>query len=178
MSYIRSYLPNYMGNILGYYYGRAVQITQPYLASSFTIENIVDNIYLGNISTSVYSDKLEQNGITHILSLINGSYSMFPDKFIYKHIHINDDPWLSIDKYFDECIEFIEQSQQCNGKILIHCMCGISRSTTIIAAYLIKKYKMSHTNAILYLKNKNKFINPNDGFTLQLNRYEKNFKLF
>jgi protein-tyrosine phosphatase len=178
MTYLRSYLPNYVGDIMGYYYGMGVQMMQPYISSNYEIQHITDNIYLGNISTAVSADKLQKDGITHIISIMNGSYSMHPDKFKYKHIHINDDPWLSIDNYFDECIQFIEDCQKENGKVLIHCMCGISRSVTIIGAYLIKKNKLSFNEAITFLKNKKQTINPNDGFMNQLKKYEKKFKLF
>lgn len=178
MSYLRSYLPNCIGNTMGYYYGRTVQMIQPYLSNKYNIHHIIDNVYLGDLPSSISYDKLEEDGITHIISIINGSYSMYPNKFKYKHIHINDDPWLSIDNYFDECIQFIENAEKEGGKVLIHCMCGISRSVTIIVAYLIKKHKYTLNDAILYLKDKKQNINPNDGFINQLKKYEKKFKLF
>lgn len=178
MSYIRSYLPNRVGNLIGYYYGMTSQMLQPYISSNYELQHIIDNIYLGDLATSVSADNLQTDGITHIISIINGSYSMYPDKFKYKHIHINDDPWLSIDNYFDDCIQFIEECQKENGKVLIHCMCGISRSVTIIGAYLIKKHKLSLNDAIIFLKDKKQNINPNDGFMNQLKKYEKKYRLF
>jgi protein-tyrosine phosphatase len=178
MSYIRSYLPNYIGNVMGYYYGMTVQMMQPYLASPYEIHHIIDNIYLGGLSTSIHVENLKKQGITHIISIMNGSYSMYPNEFKYKHVHINDDPWLSIDTHFDECIQFIEECQKAGGNILIHCMCGISRSVTIIGAYLIKKHKYSFNETIEFLKNKKQSINPNDGFMNQLRKYEKKYKLF
>ena len=178
MSYIRSFLPNYVGDLLGYYYGMSAQMIQPYVPSNGELYHIIDNVYLGNLAIAVNKEKLHAEGITHIISIMNGSYSMYPDQFKYKHVHINDDPWLSIDKYFDDCIRFIESAKNEGGKVLVHCMCGISRSVTIIGAYMIKTYKMSFNDTIKYLKEKKQTINPNDGFILQLKKFEKSLKLF
>lgn len=177
MSYLRSYLPNCVGNLLGYYYGKSIQLSQQFISPPFEIIPIVDNIYIGNIASTIYLEQLKENGITHILSIYNGGYETYPNDFKYKIIHINDDPWLSLDQYFDECIDFILDSQKTHGKILIHCMCGVSRSATIISAYLIKIHKIPVQNTIEFMKNKKSNIEPNQGFILQLYNYEKKYKL-
>lgn len=174
---IRSYLPNIIGHSMGYVYGASYQMMQKYLSSPYQIFHIKDNIYLGDMASACQLEKLKEDGITHILSIVNGAYPEYPSDFTYNIIHINDDTWLSIDAHFDECIKFIEKSQLNNGKILIHCMYGISRSPVIIAAYLIKKYKMSTQNAINMIKNKKQNVNPNEGFLNQLRKYEKMYKL-
>ena len=44
--------------------------------------------------------------------------------------------------YFDESIRFIESSLK-KTNILVHCMAGISRSVTLVIAYLLKNHKFS-----------------------------------
>lgn len=44
-----------------------------------------------------------------------------------------------LSKYFDSSFEFIEKARKSTG-ILIHCQAGISRSTTILLAYMVRKY--------------------------------------
>jgi atypical dual specificity phosphatase len=172
MTQFRSFLPNKVNDFLGYYYGMCREMIQPYLNNNYKIYHIVDNIYLGDLSASVKKDDLKKDGITHILSIFNGSYSMWPD-FNYKHIHINDDPWVSIDKYFDSCYEFIDSATNVNGKILIHCIYGVSRSVTIIISYLMKKYEITRQDALNLIKSKKPSINPNKGFILQLENVDK-----
>ncbi len=55
-------------------------------------------------------------------------------------------------------IKFIDNEINKKRVILIHCYYGLMRSATVIASYLIVKYKMSVNDAIEFLKKKNKMI--------------------
>lgn len=65
---------------------------------------------------------------------------MFTDKFVYKIIPILDVPSQNILAYFENASQFIDSVLKTSyGKILVHCFAGVSRSATIVIAYLIKK---------------------------------------
>lgn len=51
-------------------------------------------------------------------------------------------------------------------------MAGISRSVTLVLAFLIKKKGMKYDDAYLMIKSKRRIIHPNDGFIKQLRNYE------
>lgn len=53
------------------------------------------------------------------------------------------------------------------GKILVHCQVGISRSATIVLAYLMLKQNMTLVEAIKKVKDE-RGIYPNQGFLRQL----------
>ena len=61
-----------------------------------------------------------------------------------------------------------------NGKVLIHCQAGISRSPTIVIAYLMKVNKLTMNNAYNEVKDKRCIIGPNIIFLSQLYDFEKN----
>ncbi len=61
-----------------------------------------------------------------------------------------------------------ERTREENGKVLVHCRAGISRSATICLAYLISRYRLSLDEAYEFIKKKKSFISPNFGFLGQL----------
>ena len=110
------------------------------------IDNIIDNIYLGNFQSS-------KNFNGSIINLSDYDYTI-NNKYKLLRINISDsrDANENIEQFFTKCIDFIETNKDDN--ILIHCNEGVSRSVTIVLAILIKKYKYDLKNAIEYVKSK------------------------
>src|SRR5579863_813565 len=102
MQYIRSYLPDLVNNNLMYCVGMVTCFLQYYTNTTFSASEITDKLFVGDLASALNSDAMKEQGITHILSVFNGSYEIFSGDFEYKIIHINDDPWVDIGKYFDE----------------------------------------------------------------------------
>ena len=46
--------------------------------------------------------------------------------------------YIQLFRFFAVSYDFIDEGLR-NGNVLIHCYAGVSRSTTILAAYLMKK---------------------------------------
>ncbi|XP_071855968.1 dual specificity protein phosphatase MPK-4 isoform X2 [Bombus fervidus] len=90
-----------------------------------------------------------------------------------KYIQVTDMPREDLLTHFEDSYEFIDHSLQQNEKILVHCYFGISRSATIVIAYLMKKYKKSFYDAFEAVKEKRRFVGPNAGFLAQLKLYEE-----
>ena len=53
------------------------------------------------------------------------------------------------------------------GKVFVHCYKGVSRSATIVIAYLMLKCNIDLEDAVKMIRAKRK-IHPNDGFIRQL----------
>ena len=70
--------------------------------------------------------------------------------------------------------KFISNIKINKGKLLVHCYMGMSRSASLIIAYLIKYRKMNLEESIRLISLK-RFIWPNDGFIEQLIQWEKKF---
>lgn len=122
------------------------------------MKEVIKNLYLG----SYYNDSINdivKFGITHSVNL--SSYeSLLPEKITSIRIDILDLEDEPIDKYFDIVNEFITNTFKENGKVLVYCSYGISRSPTLILAFLIKKLGFTYDTAILYIPE----AEPNDEF--------------
>lgn len=55
----------------------------------------------------------------------------------------------------------------------MHCHAGVSRSATVMIAYLMTKNQWSYEESLTFLKSKRKWVKPNPGFVEQLKAYER-----
>jgi atypical dual specificity phosphatase len=129
---------------------------------------IIDNIYLGDENDSKNYEELKKADITHILIAAKNFVPHFEKDFSYLYLPIYDSPYTNLSKFITQSNDFISESQKSGKNILIHCGAGISRSASLVIAYLISVKKMTYTDAKLFLKQRRKIINPNEGFEKQL----------
>uniref|UniRef100_A0AC11DLQ3 Dual specificity phosphatase 10 n=1 Tax=Ovis aries TaxID=9940 RepID=A0AC11DLQ3_SHEEP len=93
--------------------------------------------------------------------------------FNYKRLPATDSNKQNLRQYFEEAFEFIEEAHQCGKGLLIHCQAGVSRSATIVIAYLMKHTRMTMTDAYKFVKGKRPIISPNLNFMGQLLEFEE-----
>ena len=156
-------------------YNRSVCIYQ-YLkeysiGSYFDATQITTDIYLGNIESSYNYEELKKRGITHIISCITGYEPPFPNDFHYIVINALDNDDANLMVHFDTTFNFIDLCKKLNGKILIHCMMGRSRSVCILIAYLIKETNEKPSKLLENIKKKRNIVEPNTNFLRQLDEY-------
>jgi len=75
-----------------------------------------------------------------------------------------DVPWQDISKYFLVAIRFIKEALSNGGKVLVHCYAGVSRSATIVIAYLMQEHNLGYYEAMTFVKRKRPEVFPNAGF--------------
>ena len=133
------------------------------------ISKITDTIYLGNMDAAFNIKKLKNLGIRKVLTVMSAFGNHYPENtFIHKTIDITDDYNSNIIRYFKDCLLFIDGYD----KVFVHCAAGMSRSPTVVIAYLMWKQKLSLNNAIKFVKNKRPEIQPNSGFVEQLKKFD------
>ena len=96
---------------------------------------------------------------------------MDPNK-VYHHFDIEDRRSENIMQFFGPFVEIVNQAHHENKRILVHCQNSVSRSPSLILAYLLSQ-KMTLKQALDYLRSKRtQYVRPNIGFCRQLVDYE------
>jgi len=139
-------------------------------------DNITDKVWLGSLISAKNKHYLKSKGITHILSILKESKPYHPEDFTYHCIPIEDMDGENIKSYFVEAIQFIDTCVNANGSVLVHCAAGVSRSATIVIAYVMKSQKLSFEEAIQLVQTRRTVICPNYGFRNQLIAFEEELK--
>ncbi|CAF1649443.1 unnamed protein product [Rotaria magnacalcarata] len=85
-------------------------------------------------------------------------------------------PATNIRQYFDQANEFLHSCKNKNERVLIHCQLGISRSSSIVLAYLLKYHYDTVHEAYAHLVAQRRAAVSNYDFFLQLIRYENDLQ--
>ena len=139
------------------------------------VTEIDDKIYLGNAYNAADYYYLKSKGITGIVNASKEISNYFEDydKDIqyFKLEDVKDINNSSISKYFDPFLEFIVNTTKNNGRVLIHCFMGSSRSAILVVLYLIKYKNFKLEDSINYITKKRFRVNINKTFINELKDY-------
>lgn len=133
------------------------------------IVEIVPGLFLSSQDPVFSEEILQKYNIKNILSLGIEISTKF-NGFSYFYEEILDIPEFFIDSCFEKCFQIIENCR--NSNILVHCNAGVSRSPTIVIAYLIYSEKMTFQEALDKVKGFRSCVRPNEGFVKQLRQFE------
>ncbi|GBL76593.1 Protein phosphatase Slingshot [Araneus ventricosus] len=133
---------------------------------------IFQYLYLGSEWNASNLEELVVNGIGHILNVTREIDNFFPGMFDYQNIRVYDDESTEILHYWDKTYRYIRRAKDEGSKVLVHCKMGISRSASVVIAYVMKAYDWDLQRALEFVKTKRGCIKPNSGFLKQLEIYQ------
>ncbi|CAD8065469.1 unnamed protein product [Paramecium primaurelia] len=134
-------------------------------------QNQKGGLYLGNIESAGNGNLLNFYKIGAILTTMSTQEYIYDGNISFMFIRVDDADFVNLSQYFQQAIDFIDYYRQFTN-VLVHCYAGISRSATIVIAYLMKTFKMTLDQAFSYVQQQRPIINPNPGFMKQLQQYE------
>ncbi|XP_077977422.1 dual specificity protein phosphatase 18-like [Glandiceps talaboti] len=137
------------------------------------MSQITDYLYLSSGAAACSGRNLRLKGITFIVNVTPTSTKRPTGLDIQTmQVPINDVPAASLSPYFDSVADKIREEKVRGGKILVHCVAGVSRSSTMCIVYMMKHESLSLRKAHDYIKARRSVIRPNLGFWKQLINYE------
>jgi dual specificity MAP kinase phosphatase len=133
---------------------------------------ILPFLYLGCLSSAKNIAMLNEIKITRVLSI-----GPKPNRTLDDNLHIwgvEDDSLTSLLPYFAQCIEYIDLAAIEESAVLVHCAAGISRSATIVIAYIMYSMRLGLKEAFTYVRSRrlNVVVQPNEQFMYDLLEFE------
>ncbi|XP_041958335.1 dual specificity protein phosphatase 26-like isoform X1 [Alosa sapidissima] len=135
-------------------------------------DEVWPKLYIGDYDSAENRSELTARGFTHIVNCAHTSRRGGPDYYkgmdiTYLGIEGRDSPEYDMSANFNTAANFIHKALSGGGKVLVHCHVGVSRSATVVLAYLMLKHHMTLVDAITTVK-EGRGIIPNRGFLRQL----------
>ncbi|NXG71700.1 DS13B phosphatase, partial [Baryphthengus martii] len=139
------------------------------------VDQVWPNVYLGDAWAARSKTTLQSLNITHILNAADGPYSINTGAKYYKDLQIEyygveafDDPSFDLSVFFYDAANFIGKALNTSGgKVFVHCAMGVSRSASLVLAFLMIHENMTLVDALKTVSS-HRDICPNSGFLSQL----------
>lgn len=151
-----------------------------------SLSEIIPGLFIGNELSTYDEPTLAKNHITAVVSLVYAKTALWQrSKFTRhvpkeRHLHIGckDSSTQDLLKNLDTICDFIDwimrqQSKDDNGKILVHCSHGISRSAAAVIAYLMRKDRKDLAIVLDQVRAKRPMVKPSASFMVQLEIWEQ-----
>lgn len=130
-------------------------------------------LYLGSQFSACHLETLRQLGITAVLVCGNSLPRFFlehPHSSVeYHKLPIHDSVDQPLLPYIFSAMNFLETNiLHGNRTVLVHCAAGVSRSSSMVIAFLMKQNRWDYDTAYQFVWEKRPTINPNPRFEKEL----------
>ncbi|KZP09985.1 phosphatases II [Athelia psychrophila] len=124
---------------------------------------------MGDLPGAMSSDLRASLGITHIISVCPNYPSTGPN---HLEISVLDSEYENLLIHLPNACRFIQDALDSGGRVLVHCVMGVSRSCTVTAAYLMWTKHWTTVQALEFIQARRRCVHPNYGFIRQLQTYQ------
>ena len=162
----------------------ALEYDAKFSNETFDANLIIDRIWLGSMRSAMNQQGLQENSIKYILTVAADLVERVSEQVLLENgnacqehaiLEICDNFYDNILEHLEPALNFIDDCLLApdGGHILVHCAAGVSRSATVVIAYLMTRKHLTYSAALELVKSNRPVVNPNIGFALQLAELEK-----
>ncbi|KAF9528366.1 hypothetical protein CPB83DRAFT_854486 [Crepidotus variabilis] len=137
-----------------------------------SMNEVVSKLWIGDLKSAMNVRQLKENGIFSVFSAMRGRITIH-ETFVRHQIQLDDSEDEDILIHFLPAIHFIQAELDKGRGVLVHCQAGISRSATIVAAYLMYSRNLDRDSALKMIRQVRPFADPNANFYEQLELFHK-----
>ncbi|GFO03642.1 dual specificity protein phosphatase 18 [Plakobranchus ocellatus] len=95
-----------------------------------------------------------------------------PPTLTVRFVPLRDSADQSLLPYLDDLVDYVSEAVSSGGRVVVHCLAGVSRSASVVIAYLVREHGMTLRDAHDYVIARRDVIRPNPGFWAALVEYE------
>ena len=116
------------------------------------MSKVIENLYIGSYEDATDQAAIDGQSITHIVNCTANLKDVF-DHVTYRRVPLEDIPYASLADFLDDALyEYMDSVLSTPGKrLLVHCQYGISRCSTIVTFYLMRKRNETFEKAYAFL---------------------------
>ena len=138
------------------------------------MSQIFSNLWITPGDVARDYDILREYQITHILNCAEEEPNRYPKKNVTViHIPLTDDEDENAMNQIVQGAQILAVWMNTGAKTIVHCKAGISRSVTVVLAYLIIYKNYTYNQAYLFVQEKRNIIYPNDFYRKLLKDLEQ-----
>lgn len=132
-------------------------------------EVLPGQLFISSFQVAADEEALKKRQITHIVNVAADiCENSFPGQMKYLTYYLKDTNSEDVAPLLYRTLEWMHQAITTGDRVLVHCREGVSRSATIVIAYLMWRLNLSFEAAHEQLRKVRPVCNPNTGFTCQL----------
>ncbi|XP_026164700.1 dual specificity protein phosphatase 13B isoform X1 [Mastacembelus armatus] len=146
------------------------------------VNQVWPNLFIGNEVTARDKGTLHSLGITHIVNAAHGSPNPSPGSYLYVNtgprfyrdmavdyygVEADDATDFILSPFFYPTARYIRAALAMGGRVFVHCLMGVSRSATLVLAFLMIVEGLRLQEAVAAVR-PHRDICPNPGFLQQL----------
>jgi protein-tyrosine phosphatase len=158
-------MPDFSGIKDGIFIGNAYSVIGNYATKE---SDLLDVLHIKVVISALTEEEYEDYMI---------SREDFPGITWHRFV-IDDNEEEKISQYFFDVHNIISAAVCDNKNVIIHCAAGMSRSPSLVIAYLMIDNRWCYEEAYNYVRNKRPIAEPNIGFVKQLKALEYKLKSF
>ncbi|CAB1452334.1 unnamed protein product [Pleuronectes platessa] len=123
------------------------------------VDEVWPNLFIGDMSVANDRYSLWKLGITHVVNAAHGrmycqgSRDFYGSSVDYYGVPADDSPSFDLSRYFSPSADYIQDALNTTGaRVFVHCAVGVSRSASLVLAYLMIYHHYTLLEAIHKVK--------------------------
>jgi dual specificity phosphatase 12 len=139
-------------------------------------DQILPFLYLGGVDAVADTDRVSDQGIRAVVCCLRDlefPAGDFSNDLEYYRVDVEDISREPIELFFPEAAAFIHSWVSREQPVLVHCRAGVSRSASVVMAYLMTYQGYSLHDAFFLVRSRRSCVSPNVGFMEKLCDYEE-----